>query len=124
MGNPMTIHPNATTEFTVLGADGNGCKQQNYFKIIVGECLGISDDQAVNDGFMIYPNPFADNFFMKAQGRFNKTIEVFDIAGRPVLSAQSGDDTVIIDAQSLQNGLYFVKIQSKDIQQIIRVIKN
>ena len=86
-------------------------------KSIKGDLVsGIEQDIAPSKA-MVYPNPVADKLYIETslQTAQNSTIQIIDETGKLVSSTNqslpAGQQTVEIDAASLHNGIYFVKIQ-------------
>jgi hypothetical protein len=48
---------------------------------------------------------------------------ISDISGRVVLSAKTTNDKINLNITSLSNGVYFVKVQSNNATEVIKVIK-
>lgn len=79
----------------------------------------------------ISPNPFNQNFSLQIFSDINTFafIEFFDVRGIQYLDAipvviNKGNNTLKIeDASALPNGLYFIKVTSKNISEVIRVMK-
>ncbi|WP_298901588.1 T9SS type A sorting domain-containing protein [uncultured Psychroserpens sp.] len=79
----------------------------------VEESLSISEIDALN--FNIYPNPAKDNVIVELnEVHFgNVTIQVIDIQGKQVLEQDILEGhTANIDTSHLQNGLYFIKLNT------------
>jgi hypothetical protein len=53
-----------------------------------------------------------------------KTVQVSDLTGRVVMTGSSNTDKVNVNISSLANGIYYVKIQSNNAVETIKVVKN
>ncbi len=60
----------------------------------------------------IYPNPTNGNVFVEAEQIYN--INVYNIVGQDVISEEVNDDTCCIDMSEFKEGVYFVKIDTKN----------
>jgi hypothetical protein len=81
----------------------------------------------------VYPNPFRDSFFLKIHGlpgvSGNLTVSLYDVTGRKVLAKTYPKDSLVSPVkinppESLANGVYFLRVESRDeYQEKIKVIK-
>ncbi len=100
-----------------------GCSKTATSSIVVSVCLGLNTTSAKINGLSVYPNPSNGEFTVELNNGINKTIEVTDVAGRVVLTTTSLNDKVNVNINSLTNGIYFVKIVSNTITNVIKVVK-
>lgn len=92
-------------EFT----DGNGCMSSDTIYIEVG-CQGL-DINAANSPVSIYPNPAQGSFEVNSTSSLNGTVELFDEAGKRVLSTQlSNTNKKQIDVSGLAPGTYNIRL--------------
>lgn len=63
-----------------------------------------------DDGISMYPNPVSEMLYFKADQSI-KSVNVFDVSGRPVLSI-TGQDITQISLQHVVSGMYFTEIRS------------
>jgi hypothetical protein len=92
-------------EFT----DGNGCMSSDTVHIEVG-CQGL-DINAANSPVSIYPNPAQGSFQLIGNSALNGKIELYDDAGKRVLTAELSNVTKKqIDVNGLAPGVYNVRI--------------
>ncbi len=92
-------------EFT----DGNGCMSSDTLHIEVG-CQGL-DINAANSPISIYPNPAQGSFQLIGNSALNGKIELYDDAGKRVLTAELSNVTKKqIDVNGLAPGVYNVRI--------------
>jgi hypothetical protein len=71
-------------------------------------------------GVSVYPNPTTDKIHITGVTDIT-TVEVTNMSGQLVVKPTSNLET--LDMSSLQTGLYFVKVQTKDAQKTIKVVK-
>ena len=94
------------------------------FKIFGNELVTLSNDNFQNsqDNLNIYPNPTHDYFSMNTSVEH---IDIYSLSGQLVKSFD-GDYRVNhrFDIQDLNNGLYVVKIGTKDKYLTTKLIKN
>lgn len=101
---------------------GNG--SQNGFQFW-GTALGINDFN-LNLGINLYPNP--TNSFLNIElnnSETNLSFQIFDILGKQVLNRMgNSQDLSKIDVSNLEDGLYLIKIATKNKSETKRFIKN
>lgn len=76
--------------------------------------LSTSETQMINQ-FSIYPNPVKDILYIKIVEKSisNSDYKVLDAAGRVVLSGVLSNDKNQVNVNSLEKGIYFLKIANK-----------
>nr|WP_243878603.1 T9SS type A sorting domain-containing protein [Winogradskyella sp. DF17] len=82
--------------------------------------LNLEEEQALTD-ITIYPNPASDTIYLEGLQGAISSIEIFSITGQ--LVKQIEKDFVTINVKPLETGVYFLKINSKDKQRILKFIK-
>lgn len=71
----------------------------------------------------IYPNP-ANNFVViDLNDAKEKTIEVFDVTGRIIISEQTAETKKQINISKLDEGVYYVRVSCNGLQYISKLIK-
>ena len=89
----------------------------------------LSNEQFVKNEFLVYPNPtnsiinvkFNSNF--NSNVNFNNNIELLDIQGRVLQSQKVSNAQTSLDISGLDIGVYFLKINSGNREQIQKIIK-
>ena len=120
--NPALIQINSSTQFTVIGTDANGCEGSYFATIAVMDCTGL-EDYSSTGGLKVYPNPNNGEFSIETNNGSLKNIEVVDVTGRVVASEKTSASTVELNISAFANGVYYVKVQSQDAVNMIRIIK-
>ena len=100
-----------------------GCSNTSTSSIVLSICLGLNSTSAKISGLFVYPNPSNGEFTVELNNGINKTIQVTDVAGRVVLTTTSLNDKVNVNINNLTNGIYFVKIVSNNVTEVIKVVK-
>jgi hypothetical protein len=118
------INPMTTTTYTVYGANSNGCTGMTTIEQVVAECTGINEATSGISGVSIFPNPTTGIFIVELNNNAAKTVQVSDLTGRVVMTGSSNTDKVNVNISSLANGIYYVKIQSNNAVETIKVVKN
>jgi hypothetical protein len=100
-----------------------GCSNTANTSIIVSVCTDITKIGTGLKGLSVYPNPNAGEFTIELNNGQEKTVEVTDVTGRVVMTAVSSDEKVNMNIISLSNGVYFIKVQSENKVEIIKIVK-
>lgn len=108
--------------------NGNYCCDQEALIGIqpVGQSAGINQLKSNINQVIVYPNPSHNTISVKIADNSN-TISITDIMGQTVVAEQkvNGLQTQNMDISNLANGVYFIKLVSKNNQaSISRFIKN
>ncbi len=98
-----------------------------------GSCIDTSDcvninpssisENSINDDFEIYPNPTTAVLNINnIEDRIITNITLIDVSGKMVMNTRSlGNST--LNVQSLENGVYFIKIETEDGTALKRFVK-
>jgi len=84
--------------------------------------LNVEDFKSLE--FRAYPNPTQSSWTIKNAKSVIKTINVFDILGKNVLSLAPNASEVNVDGSTLKSGLYFAQIKTEAGINSIKLIKN
>jgi hypothetical protein len=96
-----------------------------YSPVVFIEATGTKASNSIT----AYPNPFSDNLNVElsASAAGAATLRIVDIAGKVLYSANhhmaAGSNTLNIDADSLQSGVYFLSVEMNNTRQTIKVTK-
>ncbi|GAA4268782.1 glycosyl hydrolase [Hyunsoonleella aestuarii] len=106
-----------------IGEVGNGSNTSTFYFDDVQQVatLGINDFK--EPSFKVFPNPTKDIWRVKTQNTNIKSIRVFDIMGKRVLTLSPYSSEAIIDGLSLVSGLYFAKIETESGTSSLKLIK-
>jgi hypothetical protein len=72
---------------------------------------------------VVYPNPNTGLFTIELNNGSVKTIEVMDLTGRIVLTNTSSNDKIDFNISNLANGVYYVRVQSNNSVEVIKIVK-
>ncbi|MBA3663655.1 MAG: T9SS type A sorting domain-containing protein [Bacteroidetes bacterium] len=112
-----TFNPGYAVSSTVTG-----CSNSATTTIVVSICTGVNERSVLN-GLSVYPNPTQGELTIQLSNGALKDVEVLDLTGRIILSNSSSKDKITLNISNLANGIYFVKIQSNNAVEIIKVVK-
>lgn len=121
--NPVSLYPNTTTTYSVNGISTENCKGTAIVTVVVDICLGVNNISGSVSKVAVYPNPNNGVFTVSLEGSAVKTIEVTDITGRVVLTTNSSTDLTDVNISELANGVYYVKVKSDNVSEVIKVVK-
>jgi hypothetical protein len=122
LGNPVSVSPSSTSIYTVIGTDANGCQKSATVAQTVLECTAITEQTRLS-GLNLYPNPTKGEFSVESNNTLNKIIEVVDVTGKIVATSTSNLEVVHVNIKNLANGIYYVKIQSNNSVEVIKLVK-
>lgn len=78
------------------------------------EIVGIEEFAGIQQ-IGIYPNPASESVTIQCEGQIDiEQINVFDVNGRMVMSESATGQIHRLDISNLQQGIYFVKVQTSD----------
>ncbi len=118
----ISVTPSVTTSYTVTGTT-NGCSNSFVFSQAVSPCTGVNANAATVSGILVYPNPNTGEFTIELNNGSVKNIDVMDLTGRVIISNSSSNDKVDFNINTLANGVYYVRIQSNNTVEVIKIIK-
>ena len=105
---------------------GSGCVNA---LLALEEIENYEDITSVNDNLMddfkVYPNPVNDRLYIETSTQI-QSIEVYDIYGR-IQNLRNSETQKLrnsIDVSDLNNGIYFVKINTEEGNIVKRIVKN
>lgn len=71
---------------------------------------GIAENRVVNNGLTLYPNPAQDVLVIELESEISGIAEIFNIEGKIVQSARINNKRETVNVESLQSGLYMIRI--------------
>ncbi|WP_317899394.1 T9SS type A sorting domain-containing protein [Aurantibacillus circumpalustris] len=121
-GNPLTINPNASGTYTVIGKDSKGCEGKATVSFAVEECTSLTKLSSSNVS-KLYPNPTTGVFAIELNKPASK-IEISDLTGRVISSYLNVEGKVSFNINTLANGIYYVKISQSDSYEVVKLVKS
>lgn len=87
---------------------------------------GITNQETEKNRLSIYPNPATDRLAIKwsAGNTQRALLQVYDIAGKVVLTKEVSQSIVALDITDLTPGVYILKVTSNESAESARFIKN
>lgn len=104
--------PSSAGSFTVTYTYTNtsGCSASDAKVITVDACTGIAEMEV--PALTLFPNPVQDMLHVNTGNTGLKTVEVYDMVGKKLLSFSSSETLVSIDSRELGRGVYTLRVQS------------
>lgn len=119
VGNPSLL---GTVMYTLNATNSNGCTASSAIALTVAGCVGLANVDGT-DALSVYPNPNNGSFTIELVNGSSKNIQVTDVTGRVVSSTVTSDDKAEINISNLASGVYYVKVQSNNKSEVIKVVK-
>lgn len=107
----------------IVSVTGGGTAGEGTYAHICASYLGMEEQEEIR--FSIYPNPasqFVTVDLLNTNGEMN-TLTLSDTKGATILVESTGNSTVTIPLEGLNNGLYFLTIQSNGRSVTSKIIK-
>jgi len=115
--NPIVTYNSAGTYNVGLevsnGTETNSVLMENY--ITVNSCTGINESDEI--GLNVFPNPTSGEFELQLIYNGAVSIKVYNMLGISVYEQEenaSGKFTKPMDLKGMENGIYFISIQTND----------
>lgn len=106
----------AAGDYEVTITDANGCTQVITFT--VGSSVGI-DDEPIENGLFIYPNPSSGVFTLRLDGEYH--FDITDARGRLIMQ-DHGMDKSLIDLSTNERGVYMIRIYKDGDSTVRRLV--
>jgi hypothetical protein len=112
------IHP-ITYTYTV---PSTGCSDSVTRNITVVDCTNVFDYK--NDKIAVYPNPFDKSLqIFLSDDLMDGTVSLENIVGEVVLLQKLHCNSLTLNTENLNAGIYFLKIFSKNNYAVVKLIK-
>jgi len=110
--------PNGTIE---IYYNDPGC---NTPEEVQEHCLTGNDEQKIENGLTIIPNPSNNKIIISSSAITGNTLlSIFTVSGEKVIERQLTDTETQIDISALSRGVYFVRVQDEKMVEVGKIIK-
>lgn len=106
-----------------LGLDANNTGFLYVDNIVLTKDFPLSRDEFATFDSKVYNNPTSTQWTISTPNTTIKSVEVFNVLGKRVLSQDVNDVTTNIPAQSLASGIYIARINSASGVKTIKLIR-
>lgn len=123
----ITVMPNVTTTYTVIGTSNVGCSNSTTIIQQVSACTSIFEQNNVSSNqVVIYPTPTEDVAYVEIKNYNNQLVklEITDALGKIVLSSDTKEAITKINTVDFTKGIYFLTIKGDGYKHTKRFIKN
>lgn len=113
------------TDLAASGLEGNfGNGFTQYFTIQNSEVVGVGDIEKSTFSMGVYPNPAKDAIHIEVLGQLKEKalIQLTNVVGQVIYTAESKDLNVYISTQNIPNGLYMLSYTVGDSKKVEKVI--
>ncbi|MBA3681769.1 MAG: T9SS type A sorting domain-containing protein [Bacteroidetes bacterium] len=104
----------------------NGGNNVYVDDINVTGTVGLKENSSVLNEVFVYPNPFSNKLSLKGN-EINKinSIQLFDILGKEIVTElkANNEELKIINVESVNAGIYFLKLNSAEGSKTVKIIK-
>ncbi len=118
MGSQTNQNLNITSNgtYSVVVNDTYGCKNKSADFVVKSLTL----DELKSNNLLVYPNPSTGIFTINSS--INSTFNLYDIYGTHI--AEYTENTTQIDLSNYANGVYFLKTQQSNKEEVVKLILN
>jgi hypothetical protein len=95
----------------------------SWSALITGNAPVLSTKNIELSTFKAYPNPTKNVWNIVSNSQNLDFVKVYDLSGKEVISLKPNSKEAVIDASSLNAGLYFARLESSSGTKIIKLIK-
>jgi len=118
--NPVYTFPGSGPWQVVLTVS-NGCGQTQYTQTVSGS-VGISEIGL--NRTEIYPNPFSNEITVRFPETGNSFwVRLKGLRGELLFEEETENETLVIPAQLVKAGIYFLELESEGTSQVFKLIK-
>ncbi|MBN1186209.1 MAG: RICIN domain-containing protein [Bacteroidales bacterium] len=116
-----------TADGSIMQFWGSGASPNQLWSLsrLKGAILDIKEEEMENQlsNINLYPNPVAEELFIKTDGTRNISIEIYTITGIKVYSGNLEKGNGPVNIENLLSGIYLVKIYDNQNTIIKRIVK-
>jgi len=120
-GANIVVTPSATTSYTVIGTDANGCSNTAIITQSVDACNNLKESEVNISGIKIFPNPTKG--ILNVELDSEKQVVVVNAIGQIVHTAALKAGLHQINLEGMANGVYLLRLSNAFDSKTIKVIK-
>jgi hypothetical protein len=112
-GSSVVVTPTATTIYTLVATDANGCSDVEVFQVKVNGCTGLEESSYHQSQLQLFPNPSRGLFTIQVEEA--SFIHISNALGANILHFELGmNESKEVDLGSLSSGIYFIHAQNNN----------
>ncbi len=123
IGGTVQVSPPVTTVYTVTGTDSLGCTNSLALVQTVLNC-SFEEETMTKNSIKVYPNPISDKLYLQFELNLQVKVSVLDLHGRCLEEFEVYEQNAVLNVQGLSPGLYFIKIETEEGIEVLKVFKN
>ena len=108
----ISIQPSITTTYSIAATTSIGCIYSELRTIIVDKCLGIDENQLVEE-VCFYPNPVVDILNIKLKSEQFTEYKIYNTLGELIQNGSIMSELNWINVEDLPEGICLIFLQSK-----------
>ena len=122
--NTAVVSPSTTTTYTAFASNTvSGCQNRDVITINVSACTGINEVDDIN-ALTIYPNPANEILNVELENlNETATVSIINALGEIIFIEKATANNTTLNTSNLTNGIYFIKVESKNGSAIKKFIK-
>jgi len=106
---------------------GNHSFQDDYWIVKLSPYNGINEQESIENHLHIYPNPLTSSSILQLNTQLipiesGAEVVIYDVLGKEMLRKKLMGDRMEIEKGSLERGIYFVRVSSKDGQWVEKLV--
>lgn len=115
--NPIHYYIN-TGNYQIKLIISNACGLDTVIKQVTITNLLENNENSI----YIYPNPAKDNIFISSLNDKIISFEIFDIYGNKIIKREENSKNFVIDISYLNKGIYFIKLQTNNYNEVRKIL--
>lgn len=119
-GSFLIISLPEVLKVVVTAEDGINTNTYTISYTMVDDETGMSEKKVK---FRIYPIPANDRLYIENPSVGALHYDIYNVNGQLVLSGESSNNNISVDLSPLQDGIYFIKIQSNEAIGIYKIVR-
>ncbi len=111
VSNSISLSPSVTTVYSVTGSFSNtSCTSLKTFTVVRSKCVGISEDDDLENKIRIFPNPFSEEFSIDT--KIPISVLIYNSMGIIVDEISMPEGVHAINTSRFPHGVYLLKLSS------------
>jgi len=98
-------------------------QQFGEFRIAAYDSSTLSTDEVESNELEVYPNPIKNEVNISYSNIIDEVV-IYDIRGKEVLKNMVNNNYINLNTNSLESGLYIIKVKSEDNVHTYKIVKN